>query len=60
MTHFTCTSEKNYDRHDYKVVRNDGKSVTVGSWDQVTEIWWNTPSQSLSHVEVLDKKKGFR
>ena len=58
--YFTVTSDKSYDRHDYKVIRNDGKSVVVDSWDQAREIWWNTPSQSLSHIEVLDKKKGFR
>jgi len=58
--YFTLSSNDLYDRHDYKVIRTDGKSVVVGSWDLAREIWWNTPSKLLSHIEVLDKTKGFK
>ena len=57
---FTATSEESYDLHNYKVIRTDGKSVVVDSWELAREIWWNTPSNSLSHIEVLDKPKGFK
>ncbi len=62
--YFTVTSDEPYDRHIYKVIRKDGESVVVNSWDLAREVWWNTPSMALSHVEVLDKKekkkaKGF-
>tara|TARA_B100000003_G_scaffold162775_1_gene148660 strand:+ start:219 stop:440 length:222 start_codon:yes stop_codon:yes gene_type:complete len=62
--YFTVTSDEPYDRHDYKVIRKDGETMVVDSWELAREIWWNTPSFSLSHIEVLDKKtnkkKGFK
>jgi|TARA_B100000035_G_scaffold254826_1_gene224421 hypothetical protein len=58
--YFTVTSDEPYDRHDYKVIRKDGKTVVVNSWESAREIWWNTPSNTLSHIEILDKKKGFK
>ena len=62
--YFTVTSDKPYDRHDYKIIRKDGETMVVDSWELAREIWWNTPSFSLSHIEVLDKKtnkkKGFK
>jgi len=62
--YFTVTSDEPYDRHDYKIIRKDGETMVVDSWELAREIWWNTPSFSLSHIEVLDKKtnkkKGFK
>ena len=62
--YFTVTSDEPYDRHDYKVIRKDGETMVVDSWELAREIWWNTPSFSLSHIEVLDKKtnkkRGFK
>ena len=62
--YFTVTSDEPYDRHDYKIIRKDGETMVVNSWELAREIWWNTPSFSLSHIEVLDKKtnkkKGFK
>ena len=62
--YFTVTSDEPYDRHDYKIIRKDGETMVVDSWELDREIWWNTPSFSLSHIEVLDKKtnkkKGFK
>ena len=62
--YFIVTSDEPYDRHNYKVIRSDGESVVVDSWELAREIWWNTPSFQLSHIEVLDKKtnkkKGFK
>ena len=62
--YFTVTSDEPYDRHDYKIIRKDGETMVVDSWELAREIWWNTPSFSLSHIEILDKKtnkkKGFK
>ena len=61
--HFTQTSYTLYDRHDYKMVYTNNQSVVVDSWEQVRQLWWETPLQFQSHIEVLDKidtrPKGF-
>ena len=59
---FTESSSEPYDRHHYQVIKTDGKSLTVESWEEAQSIWWNTPSSFLSHIDVLDKKevKGFK
>jgi hypothetical protein len=36
-------------------VYSNNQSVTVDSWKQVQQLWWETPSQFQSHIEVLDK-----
>mgnify|MGYP004189766919 CR=1 FL=1 len=56
VKYFTETSSDGYGRHHYKVVSNDGRSVVVEDYESVRSIWWN--SKYLSHVEVLDIKKG--
>ena len=59
---FTHTSDEPYNRHRYKVVTKEGKSVITDYWEQAREMWWNTPSEFLSHIEVLDieeETKGF-
>jgi len=61
---FTQTSDKPYTRHNYKVVKSNGDSVVFDNWEDAQQLWWNSPSGFLSHVEVLDdpqtiQKKGF-
>lgn len=61
--YFTETSDKDYDRHQYKIVYQDGKEKIVEFWEDAKSIWWNTTPQFLSHIEVLDKNvksKGFK
>ena len=53
--YFQQTSDKPYDRHNYKVVLSNGKSVVVDAWDIAQSIWFQNPAQFLSHIEVLDK-----
>ena len=53
--YFELTSEESYDRHDYKVVMKDGRSFITDNWDSVQMLWFQNPSQFISHVEVLDK-----
>jgi len=51
---FTQTCDKLYDRHHYKMVYSNNQSVVVDSWEKVRQLWWETPSNLTSHVEVLD------
>ena len=60
--YFKQTSNEPYHRHDYKVIKSTGEHVVVESWEEAQSIWWNSPPDFLSHIEVLDKKeaKGFK
>jgi hypothetical protein len=62
MENFKQTSNKSYDRHDYKVVYNDGTYQVFDNYEDVQLLWWNRSGNFLSHIEVLDKKKskGFK
>ena len=59
---FKQTCDKPYDRHDYKLVYEDGKEVIFDDYEYVQLTWFQHCGKFLSHVEVLDKKqasKGF-
>ena len=60
--YFTQTSNKEYDRHYYKVNCIDGSAKVFQLYDEVIECYWNNP-HILKNVEVLDIKpkggKGF-
>ena len=59
---FKQTCDKPYDRHDYKLVYEDGKEVIFDDYEYVQLTWFQHGGNFLSHVEVLDKKqkkKGF-
>jgi hypothetical protein len=49
-----------YDRHTYAIVFSNGQSENYNSWEEVQVRWFQTPTQFLSHVEVLDITKGFK
>ena len=60
---FTQTSNMPYNRHRYKLVYMNQKSVIYEDYEDVQLVWFQTPSQLLSHIEVLDrptKSKGFK
>ena len=54
--YFSQTSDKLYDRHDYKIVYKRS-SFVVNSWDEVQEHWWNKTIFEKPVIEVLDKPK---
>ena len=54
---FKQTSDKPYDRHRYKLVGVNQNELIFDDWGQVQLYWLQAPSQFLSHIEVLDKKK---
>ena len=56
---FEQTSNKSYDRNNYKIVCRS-KSFVVESWEEVQEWWWNncrSPFFEGTFIEVLDKPK---
>jgi hypothetical protein len=59
---FKQTSDVPYDRHDYKLIFEDGKEVIFDNYEDVQLFWFQRGGNFLSHIEVLDKKqkKGFK
>ena len=55
---FQQTSDEPYDRHDYKIVLKNGKSITFDDYEIVNAFWWNNNQmRNLDYIEVLDKPK---
>ena len=56
---FTTYCDKDYERHQYKLVFRNGKSIIYEDFE-VMKYYWYQYRGSASHVEVLDKtlKKG--
>ena len=54
--YFTETSKEPYIRHRYKLVDANGDFVIFDNWEETQMMWWNTPPQFLSHIEVLDNE----
>jgi hypothetical protein len=63
---FKQTSNEPYLRHDYKLVYTNKTSKVFDNYEDLSNTWFQTPNQLLSHVEVLDHKekksgsKGFK
>ena len=63
--YFSVTSDKDYDRHHYKIVSSSKTTFIVESWQEVQEWWWNNCNSFNfdAVVVVLDKprkkSKGF-
>ena len=60
---FKQTCDKPYDRHDYKLVYDNGNEVIFENYESVQLTWFQHGGNFLSHVEVLDKQKqtkGFK
>jgi len=62
MKTFKQTSDELYDRQHYKLVYSNGESIILDNYEDVQVHWFQTPTQLLSHVEVIDKQpnKGFK
>ena len=39
--YFSVTSDKEYDRHHYKIVSSSKTTFIVECWQEVQEWWWN-------------------
>jgi hypothetical protein len=56
---FDQTSDLPYDRHTYKVHTQTGSTHILDNYMEVQALWFQQ-GKFLSHVEVLDVKKGFK
>ena len=54
---FSQTSNEPYIRHDYRVHFTNKKPVLFDNYEDVQRIWFETPSQFLDYIEVLDRKE---
>jgi len=54
---FKHTSDEPYDRHKYKVIFKNGKSVTFKDYSTMRYMW-NQWREEVSNVEVLDDTQG--
>ena len=52
--YFTQTSDGSYDRHFYRIVLTNGKSIMVDDYEQMRSFWFQYDSKYLSHVDVID------
>ena len=59
LQHFTSTSDGLYDRHKYKIVFKNGKSITVEDYSTMRHMWYQW-RENVSNVEIIDEGgKGF-
>jgi hypothetical protein len=54
---FEQTSNQPYVRHDYKLHYTNKKSEIFDNYEDVQRTWFQTPSQFLDYIEVLDHKE---
>ena len=61
MQSFTETSSGSYDRHVYELILKDGRSFVYDDYETLRAAWFqNSAMKQLSHVNVIDVKKGFK
>ena len=64
---FSATSDAPYNRHNYRLVLQNGQSIIYASYEEARDMWWKGSKGTFSHIEVLDrpqpkkvkKAKGF-
>jgi hypothetical protein len=65
MKTFKQTSDKPYDRHEYRIRFDNGKAITFPDYASMQEFWWTKitawGNKRNAVVEVVDinKKQGF-
>lgn len=62
METFKQTSDLPYDRHNYRLIFDNGKEVIFDNYEDIQVTWFQRSGNFLSHVEVIDKQKskGFK
>lgn len=53
---FKQTCDKPYDKYHYKLVFSNGNEVVFDNYMDVQAMWFQTPADFVSHIEVIDKK----
>ena len=54
---FTQTSNELYERHDYRLVYQNGLKKVFDNYQDLFQEWYTSPKENFSYVEVLDKKQ---
>jgi len=57
IKNFNQTSDEPYVRHDYKLHYTNKKSEIFDNYEDAQRIWFQTASQFLDYIEVLDHKE---
>ena len=58
--YFSQTCFKPYDRHKYKLIFTNGRTVVYDDYMDCQAAWFQTSEMFLGHVEVLDRKSKYR
>ena len=53
--YFTTYSTKPYDRHHYKIVFKNGKTMTVEDYESLRGLWYQF-KDNVKNVEIIDPK----
>ena len=55
---FAQTSDEPYDRHQYKIEFDDGRSIIMDSYEELRRVWFEyVRTRKGAKVSVIDKKK---
>jgi hypothetical protein len=54
---FEQTSDEPYDRHNYRLVLSDGRTIESDVYEDIKAAWFQLPALFTSHIEVLDKPR---
>lgn len=53
--YFTTYSTEPYDRHHYKIVFKNGKTMTVEDYESLRGLWYQF-KDNVENVEIIDPK----
>ena len=65
MNTFKQTSDKPYDRHQYKIKFDDGKSILFPDYETMQHFWftniasWGNKRNAVVEIVDINKKQGF-
>lgn len=56
--HFTQTSNELYDKHNYKLIFKNGKSIVFEDYESLLQFWFQYGfKDELACVDIIDKNK---
>jgi len=59
--YFEVTSDKPYNRHQYKITFDGGRSIVLNDYEELRRVWFEyVRTRKDVKVEVIDVKKGFK
>ena len=59
--YFEVTSDKPYNRHQYKITFDGSRSIVLNDYEELRRVWFEyVRTRKDVKVEVIDVKKGFK